>query len=155
MRYLTPSLSCLLLQLSRIFWFPGFQGRQKGRGKRDRWYLAPSLSCLLLQLSRIFWFPGFQGRQKGRGKRDRWYLTSLLSPISLDSVYKTRKKINAILNAVPLLPFASIIKGFLVSWFPRQAKGAREKRSVILNVTFITDLSRFCLQDKKKDKCDT
>ena len=78
----------------------------------------------------VCWFPGFQGRQKG-------------------------KKINAILNAVPLLPFASIIKDILVSWFPRQAKGAREKRSVILNVTFITDLSRFCLQDKKKDKCDT
>ena len=93
-------------------------------------YLTPSLSCFLIQLSMVCWFPGFQGRQKG-------------------------KKINAILNAVPLLPFASIIKDILVSWFPRQAKGAREKRSVILNVTFITDLSRFCLQDKKKDKCDT
>ena len=75
-------------------------------------YLTPSLSCFFIQLSMVCWFPGFQGRQKG-------------------------KKINAILNAVPLLPFASIIKDILVSWFPRQAKGAREKRSVILNVTFI------------------
>ena len=93
-------------------------------------YLTPSLSCLFIQLSMVCWFPGFQGRQKG-------------------------KKINAILNAVPLLLFASIIKYSLVSWFPRQAKGAREKRSAIVEATFITDLFRFCLQAKKKDKCDT
>ena len=52
-----------------------------------------------------------------------------LSPISFGSVCKTRNKINAILNLNGFLSclLLEIINDFLVSWFPRQAKGKKDK----------------------------
>ena len=70
------------------------------------------------------WFPrqAKGAREKRSAIVDATFITDLFR-----FCLQAKKKINAILNAVPLLPFASIIKDFLVSWFPKQAKGKKDK----------------------------
>ena len=124
MRHLTPSLSCPLLQLSMIFWFPGFKGRQKGKKINAILNAVPLLPfASITEDFLVSWFPS---RQKERAK-----ISGIVEATFITDLFRfclqAKKKMIAILDAVTLLPFASIINDFLVFWFPRQAKEKKDK----------------------------